>query len=152
MPHKIFTARNSSWRKAMFSQVSVNLFTRECVSLVPDPFCRVSLVPCPFWGVSLDQVLSWGWVSLVPGPFWGLGMCGTRSFGGGWVCLGVCPRGGYVQGGCIWWVCPPGHWTWDTMGYGWQAGSMHPTGMLSCYQCMCYAPITHSSWSIKLQL
>ena len=113
MPHKIFTARNSSWGKAMFSQVSVYLFTRECVSLVPDPFCRVSLVPYPFWGLSL-----------VPGPFlWlgfsrtrsflGVGMCGTRSF------LGVGMSRGMSKG----WVCPGGMhmvgmspWTWD-LGY-----------------------------------
>ena len=30
---------------------------------------------------------------------------------------------------------PPIQWTWNTTGYGWQAGGTHPTGMLSCSFC-----------------
>ena len=37
-------------------------------------------------------------------------------------------RGGYVQGGRY--SLP---WTWDTTGYGRQAGGTHPAGMFSCY-------------------
>ena len=96
----------------------------------------VSLVPCPFWE----------WVSLVTGPFKRVGMFG------GWVCPRglICPGGGYA---------PPKHETsgvpletWYTMGYSWQAGSTHLTGMLSCYKCFHYlhfppTPATHiSEW------
>ena len=95
-----------------------------------------------FTGVCLST--GEGIVSLVPCPF--------RDGGGyvwGWVCPGVgmsggigAQEGGYVQGvgtplemGPQRWVCPgvnhPSQ-TWDTMGYGRQAGGTHPTGMLSC--------------------
>ena len=48
-------------------------------------------------------------------------------------------------------ITPKGHWTWDSTGYGRQAGGTHPTGMLSCYrpQRSCgqgniFAPVCHS--------
>ena len=62
--------------------------------------------------------------------------------------VGMSKRGGYVHGVrthpqtwdlsewvCLAWVLappPPEHGTWDTMGYGQQAGGTHPTRMLSC--------------------
>ena len=44
----------------------------------------------------------------------------------GWVCPGI----GYVQG-IRTLSLPPIHETWDTIGYGRQAGGRYPTGMLS---------------------
>ena len=48
----LFTTRQRSCRKVMFSQACLILSTGGGVA---------SLVPCPFWG---------RWVYLVPGPFW----------------------------------------------------------------------------------
>ena len=84
-------------------------------------FCSqgVSCFPCPFQGVGISGT----------GSLLGVGISGTRSLPGmsrGWYVLGV--------GMFRWWVCPgypPRQWT---MGYGWQMGSMHPTGMLSCFR------------------
>ena len=110
--------------------------------------------PMSFLGVGISgtKSLPGGKGSVCPG----VGMLGS-----GWVCLGVgmLGVGGYVWGGRLGMfgggVCPrggcphswtwdlkevvgthpPGHGTWDTMGCGWQAGGMHPTGMLSCSKC-----------------
>ena len=41
-------------------------------------------------------------------------------------------RGFCLQGVCIHGGLPPGGDTWDTMGYGQEAGGTHPTGMHSC--------------------
>ena len=37
---------------------------------------------------------------------------------------------------------PPPPQTWDTIGYGWQAGGTHPTRMLSCNNC----PLVTDEW------
>ena len=42
---------------------------------------------------------------------------GMGMLGNGYVWGRVCPGGGFVQVVC---TKPPGHGTWDTMGYGWQ--------------------------------
>ena len=41
------------------------------------------------------------------------------------VCIGM--------GGGRGWADPPNAWDRTSMGYSQQAGSMHPTGMLSCF-------------------
>ena len=58
-----------------------------------------------------------------PMSFPGVGISGARSFRGG----GYVQTGGNAQEGCY---PPPRHGTWDTTGYCWQAGGMHPTKML----------------------
>ena len=62
--------------------------------------------------MGISGPMSFPGVSLVPGLFRrGLG-AGVDGYVQRWV--GMCMSGG------------------DTMGYGWQAGGTHPTGMLSC--------------------
>ena len=94
-----------------------------------------------FTGVSL----SGGWLTsmLHRSHDWGVCLLGSASRGGG-----ICIQGdeGLHPGG---WAVPPSHvclWaggqadallstpknTWDTTGYGQQAGDTHPTGMYSC--------------------
>ena len=73
-----------------------------------------------------------GWVFLVPCLFFGGYLWyQVPSRVGGYV-LGL---GGYIGVGMSrGWVTTSnlGRGTWDTMGYAWQAGDTHPTGMLSC--------------------
>ena len=66
------------------------------------------------------------------------GMCGCGGcmvVGGVWLggmhgCRGAC----VVVEGHVWWQ--GGH-AWDTTRYGQSAGSMHPTGMHSCFKYNC---------------
>ena len=77
-------------------------------------FSRVSVSHSVHSGVGISDPVS----------FQGVGISGTRSPSGKGMCLGMV----HVQG-----VCPVGgHETWNTIGYGWQAASTHPTGMFSC--------------------
>ena len=78
-----------------------------------------------------------GWVWLILGPFWGM----TRGIG---MSKGCMSKGGYIRG----WVYHRGRYTGGIYNpplvltpsgghhntYSWQAGGMHPTGMLSCYR------------------
>ena len=90
-------------------------------------------------GYLWSHVLSGGaWLYLVSGPYWGwVGMSPCVSMSRGWEIdpptwelkeLGTQPlRHGTLK------ECSGWGRTWDTMGYDWQAGSTHPTGMLSCF-------------------
>ena len=76
--------------------------------------------------------------SQVPRPYGRGGECrwyqvpSGEQYVWGWVCLGVCRGGGAGmsrRGGTS--PLPRIHGTWDTTGYGRQAGGTHPSGMLS---------------------
>ena len=51
--------------------------------------------------------------------------------GGGLICIQGESASGRVSASRWGWAEPPPPDTWDTTGYGQQAGSTHPTGMLS---------------------
>ena len=119
----LITTCNSSCGKVMFSHASVSHSVHGgWVSLV---------VPDPFWGswYAWSQVSSrsrYVWYQL---PFGGLG------YVQGWVCP-VCEmsRRGSMSKGEVnthppWPLTPSGSYHM----YGCQAGSTHPTGMLSCF-------------------
>ena len=65
-------------------------------------------------GYLWSHVLFGRGLSLIPGPLWG------------WVYPRHGSSGGYVRG-----FDTPSQ-TWDIMGFGWQAGGTHLTGMFSC--------------------
>ena len=75
------------------------------------------------------------WLLLLPAPGGGGG--DFPAYITGHMTKGVHPRGGLHPGGLHpgWVGQPPPHSrdTWDTTGYGQQAGGTHPTRMYSCW-------------------
>ena len=107
----MFTTRKRNCGKVMFSEVRV--CSQGVTISGPMSF--------PGLGGYLWYKVPWG------GVFIQL----SRGYGQG-AATHPLPRVGMSRG------CSPSPDTWVTVGYGQQAGGIHPTGMLSCHVCICY--------------
>ena len=119
------TVRQQSWGKVMFLQVSVILFGGGWGEVI------LGTRSLPGGGYPWSHVLSGGISGTRSLP--GMGMPGPRSLLGE---LGMSMGWGYVWG----WVCGyPPPW-YRHLVVATEAGSTHPTGMLSCSSQFFYLP------------